>query len=167
MTENDWEKWNDDPEEWLVENLESSQAWSYDLRVRLNRLSTVDLTLISVLIQPCAERVLLSLNAASRGRNVMEPLVLQKLQDSLSVPATDMASRVKQDAVLCALGRMSLAMMNHVKLDQVLSLLSTAVGSSHEESVGHSAAHMAIQLRKLTRSIMLLGTEYSRPELPG
>jgi len=34
MTNNDWEAWNEEPEEWLVENLDVSQAWSYDFRVR-------------------------------------------------------------------------------------------------------------------------------------
>lgn len=37
LTDNDWETWLDEPEEWLVENLDVSQAWSYDFRVSLAR----------------------------------------------------------------------------------------------------------------------------------
>jgi hypothetical protein len=33
MTDRDWETWNEEPEEWLVESLDVSQAWSYDFRV--------------------------------------------------------------------------------------------------------------------------------------
>lgn len=33
MTDRDWEQWNEEPEEWLVESLDVSQAWSYDFRV--------------------------------------------------------------------------------------------------------------------------------------
>jgi hypothetical protein len=37
MTDRDWEHWNEEPEEWLVESLDVSQAWSYDFRVSRGR----------------------------------------------------------------------------------------------------------------------------------
>ncbi|GHJ86997.1 hypothetical protein NliqN6_3399 [Naganishia liquefaciens] len=110
----DWQSWQDDPEEWFVTQMDVGLAWSYEFR-------------------PCAERLLMGLTSAARDRNVIEPLILQKLQASIAHPATDMDSRIRQDAVLNATGRMARALANQVKLDQILPFLSTALTSNAPE----------------------------------
>ncbi|KAI5451703.1 hypothetical protein NCC49_001352 [Naganishia albida] len=114
LSEQDWQAWQDDPEEFFVNQMDVGLAWSYDFR-------------------PCAERVLVSLTAAARNRNVIEPLILAKLQESIAQPAVDLRSRIRQDSVLCATGRMARALSNQVKLDQILPFLSSALTSSVPE----------------------------------
>lgn len=47
LSEADWENWNDGPEEWLVDSLDASQAWSYDFRVRWSQEGLWSLYLIA------------------------------------------------------------------------------------------------------------------------
>ncbi|KAJ9092442.1 hypothetical protein QFC21_006824 [Naganishia friedmannii] len=114
LTPEDWETWQEDSEEWFVNQMDVGLAWSFDFR-------------------PCAERVLMALTSAARNRNVIEPLMLQKLQATISHPATTLKDRIRQDAVLCATGRMSRALFSQVKIDQILPFLSTALSSDLPE----------------------------------
>lgn len=100
----------------------------------------------------------MSVTSAARDRNVVEPLMLQKMQEVLcksfsppspiiaipgmeltlrsrfsATPATDLATRVKQDAVLCGAGRMSRALYQKVQLDQILGMLRPALQSTQDE----------------------------------
>lgn len=52
---------------------------------------------------------------------------------STAQPALDLQSRIRQDAILCATGRMARALSNQVKIDQILPFLSTALMSSAPE----------------------------------
>lgn len=115
LSEDDWETWQADPEEWLVQEMDTGLQWSYDFR-------------------PCAERVLMALTSAARNRNVMEPLMVAKMQEVLTHPRNDFASRVKWDTVLAGAGRMSRSLSsNALKLEQILPLLTPIALSGEDE----------------------------------
>lgn len=116
LSEDDWETWQADPEEWIVQEMDTGQAWSFDFR-------------------PCSERVLMALTSAARNRNVMEPLMVAKMQEVLTTqPRNDFASRVKWDTVLAGAGRMSRSLSsNALKLEQILPLLSPIALSNEGE----------------------------------
>lgn len=85
----------------------------------------------------------------------MEPLLLQKLQNvmrtlsvelyegsahslrsfSAALSTDNLQNLLLQDSVLCAAGRMSRALMDQIKLDQILTLLQSAIGSNSKEYV--------------------------------
>jgi hypothetical protein len=64
----------------------------------------------------------------------MVPLITQKLQEVMATTGpSDMPARIRQDAILCAVGRMARVLSNSVQLEQILQPLMPAVGSNVPE----------------------------------
>ncbi len=75
----------------------------------------------------------MGLASAARNHDVMVPLMTQKLREATASRPQDMAQRIKQDAVLCAAGRMARLLSKQVKLEDVLSAVMPIIGSSEPE----------------------------------
>ncbi|KAK4688100.1 importin-11, partial [Tremellales sp. Uapishka_1] len=92
LTSNDLETLEDEPEEWVVNENKGEEAWAFEFR-------------------PCAERVLMALNNATRhipvDQKVIEPEMLKILAQAEAIPPDDLPSIIRREAVYCALGRMS------------------------------------------------------------
>lgn len=73
----DLESWMSDPEEWVNEEDKENDHWEYELRVRLVVFSAAFLP--SKVLQPCGERVLMTL--ASQYRDYVIPLMTTTFKD--------------------------------------------------------------------------------------
>lgn len=78
----DLEKWEGDPEEWVLEETKDYEAWEFDIRVRCPRYYMVIVSLNIAYSKICAERVLMTL--LDKYQQFVVPMLTNALATELS-----------------------------------------------------------------------------------